>query len=178
MPLPDHISAQPNDLHSLMEGLIEPERGPSRRLDAVIAAAVIAFGFVCIHPFEDGNGRIHRYLIHHLLACDGFTPPGLVFPVSAAILERIDAYRATLESYSKRLLPAIEWRPTPAFNVDVLNDTSDCYGFFDATPHAAFLYAAPAPCDSRRCHDRFANRIAPHTRDTTLSEATDPRRSR
>ena len=64
-----------------------------------------------------------------------------MFPVSAAILERIDAYRVTLESYSKRLLPVIEWRPTPAFNVDVLNDTSDFYRYFDATPHAAFLYA-------------------------------------
>ena len=64
-----------------------------------------------------------------------------MFPVSAAILERIDAYRAVLESYSKHLLPVIRWRPTPAFNVEVLNDTSDFYRFFDATPHAAFLYA-------------------------------------
>ncbi|MFC0220163.1 Fic family protein [Pseudochelatococcus lubricantis] len=29
------------------------------------AAAVLAFGFVYIHPFEDGNGRLHRYLIRH-----------------------------------------------------------------------------------------------------------------
>ena len=141
MPRPDHISARPDDIPSLMQGLIECERGPSRTLDAVIAAAVIAFGFVNTHPFEDGNGRVHRYLIHHVLARHAFTPPGLVFPVSATILERIDAYRATLESYSKRLQPVIEWRPTPAFNIDVPNDTSDFYRFFDATPHAAFLYA-------------------------------------
>ena len=63
----------------------------------MIAAAILAFGFVYIHPFEDGNGRIHRYLIHHVLAARGFNPPGVVFPVSAAILEQIDDYRRVLE---------------------------------------------------------------------------------
>jgi hypothetical protein len=33
----------------------------SNNLDPVVAAACIAFGFVFIHPFMDGNGRIHRY---------------------------------------------------------------------------------------------------------------------
>ena len=48
--------------------MIAFDRGPAQELDAVIAAAILAFGFVYIHPFEDGNGRIHRYLIHHVLA--------------------------------------------------------------------------------------------------------------
>jgi hypothetical protein len=141
MPLPEHVSARSEDVPSLVQGMIACERGRSRALDPVIAAAAIAFGFVYIHPFEDGNGRIHRYLIHHVLARHGFTPPGIVFPVSAAILQRIDAYRAALDSYAARLLPFIEWRPTPAFNVEVLNDTGDFYRFFDATPHAELLYA-------------------------------------
>jgi Fic family protein len=34
----------------------------------VLFAAIITFSFVIIHPLEDGNGRIHRYLIHHVLA--------------------------------------------------------------------------------------------------------------
>lgn len=46
--------------------------------------------FVYIYPFEDGNGRSHRYLIHHVLAARGFNPPGFMFPDSAAILEHID----------------------------------------------------------------------------------------
>lgn len=141
LPLPDHVSARPEDVPDLIRGLLECERGRSRSLDPVVAAAAIAFGFVYVHPFEDGNGRIHRYLIHHVLARHGFTPPGIVFPVSAAILDRIDAYRAVLESYAQRLLPVVEWRPTPTFNVEVLNDTGDFYRFFDATPHAEFLYA-------------------------------------
>jgi hypothetical protein len=140
MPLPDHISAQPEDLRSLIDGLVAFERAAAPHLDPVLAAAALAFGFVYIHPFADGNGRLHRYLIHHVLAERGFNPPGVVFPVSAAILDRIDDYRRTLETYSARLLPLIEWRPTDEGNVHVLNETADFYRFFDATPHAEFLY--------------------------------------
>lgn len=140
-PLPDHISARPEDLPSLVEGMFDFEQGPAQELDPVVAAAILAFGFVYVHPFVDGNGRIHRYLIHHILAKRGFNPPGIVFPVSAAILDRIDEYREVLESYSKRLLPCIEWIPTREGNVSVRNETTDFYRFFDATPHAEFLYS-------------------------------------
>ena len=116
------------------------DKGAARHLDPVLAAAALAFGFVYIHPFEDGNGRLHRYLIHHVLAERGFNPPGLVFPVSAVILDRIDEYRRILESYSRRLLPHVRWRPTDRGNVEVLNDTTDFYRYFDATPHAEFLF--------------------------------------
>jgi Fic/DOC family len=140
-PLPDHISAKAEDLPALIDGLVAFDGGPARGLDAVIAAAVLAFGFVYIHPFVDGNGRIHRYLIHHVLAQRGFSPAGVVFPVSAAILERIAEYRAVLEDYSKRLLLVVDWEPTADGNVNVLSDTADFYRFFDATPHAELLYA-------------------------------------
>jgi len=167
-PLPDHISARPEDLASLVEGMIAFDDGTARKLDPVIAAAVLAFGFVYIHPFADGNGRIHRYLIHHALAQRGFNPPGVVFPVSAVILERIEDYRRTLESYSRRLLPLVEWEQTPEFNVHVLNDTADFYRFFDATPHAEFLYecvrttieeALPAETSFLRRYDAFRQEV-------------------
>jgi hypothetical protein len=140
-PLPDHISARPDDLRSLVGGMVAFDRAIAQGIDPVIAAAALAFGFVYVHPFADGNGRIHRYLIHHVLARHGFNPPGLVFPVSAAILSRIEDYRRVLESYSGRLLPVVAWEPTEPGNVRVTNDTADFYRFFDATPHAEFLYA-------------------------------------
>ncbi len=164
MPLPDHIDARPQDLASLVDGLIAFDNGAALELDPVIAAAVLAFGFVYIHPFEDGNGRLHRYLIHHTLSRRGFSPPGIVFPVSATILDRITAYVETLETYSKRLLPYIEWQPTPRNNVEVLNDTADFYRYFDATPHAEFLFEAvettifeslPKEAQFLAAHDRF-----------------------
>ncbi|AYG62337.1 Fic family protein [Rhizobium jaguaris] len=143
-PIPDHVSARHEDLPALIDGLTSFDRGAAQRLDPVLAAAALAFGFVYIHPFEDGNGRLHRYLIHHVLAERGFNPPGLVFPVSSVILDRIDAYRTVLESYSRRLLPLVRWQSTDRGNVTVLNDTSDFYRYFDATPHAEFLFECVA----------------------------------
>jgi Fic/DOC family len=167
-PLPDHISARHEDLVDLMTGLVAFDRDPDRGLDTVLVAAALAFGFVYIHPFEDGNGRIHRYLIHHVLAERYFNPPGMVFPVSSAILARIDEYRRILESVSRRILPAIEWEPTDRGNVRVLNDTADFYRYFDATPHAEFLYGCieqtiefDLPQEARFlvAHDRFRLRL-------------------
>ena len=140
MPIPDHVSARPEDLPGLLEGLAAFARDAASELDPVVAASVLAFGFVYIHPFEDGNGRLHRYLIHHALARRGFNPPGIVFPVSAAILDRIDEYRAALEDYAARLLPVVDWKPTESGSVRVLNDTGDFYRFFDPTPQTEFLY--------------------------------------
>lgn len=141
-PIPEHISARHEDLRVLLDGVIQYEsRTRERRLDAVAAAAALAFGFVYIHPLEDGNGRLHRWFIHHVLAAAGYNPPSIVFPISAAILRRIDEYRGALASYSTELLPFIEWRATPDGNVEVLNDTADYYRYFDATAHAEFLYS-------------------------------------
>jgi Fic family protein len=140
-PVPVHISAKAEDLLSLMKGVVAyDERVRKAGIDAVIVAAALAFGFVYIHPFEDGNGRLHRWLIHHTLAAAGYNPPGVVFPVSAAIYREIAAYKSVLESYSLPLLGLIEWEPTAAGNVRVLNDTANYYRYFDATAHAEFLY--------------------------------------
>ncbi len=168
LPLPDHISARPEDLPSLIDGLEAYDRVAIPHLDAVIAAAGLAFGFVYIHPFADGNGRIHRYLIHHVLAQRGYNPAGIVFPVSSAILERIDDYRRVLEEHSQSLLPLIDWEPTAENNVHVLNDTADYYRFFDATQHAEFLYSCvkktieddlPRETSFLKKYDKFRERI-------------------
>jgi hypothetical protein len=140
MPIPVHISAKSQDLKLLMPGLIEAASlFKKSNYPAILAATVIAFGFVFIHPFEDANGRIHRYLIHHVLSETGFTPAGIVFPISVVILRRILDYKKVLEAYSKPILPYIEWRPTQNGNVEILNETIDFYRYFDATTQAEFL---------------------------------------
>ena len=55
------------------------------------------------------------------------------FPLSVIFLERIEAYHATLEHYSRPRLALTEWEATPDLNVRVLNETRDLFRFFDAT---------------------------------------------
>ena len=152
-PIPEHISARWQDLDILLDGLVKTDSLLEKsEFHPVLTAAVIAFGFVFIHPFVDGNGRIHRYLIHHILAKRKFTPQGIIFPVSAAILDRIVDYRKILENYSYPLLDFIEWETTKHHNVNVLNDTADYYKYFDATLQAEYLFD---------CIDYTINKIIP-----------------
>ncbi|MNP95795.1 Fic/DOC family protein [compost metagenome] len=140
-PIPEHISAKWQDIDFLIDGLFATyKKMEESKFDAVLAGATIAFGFVFIHPFVDGNGRIHRYLIHHILSKMQFAQQGIIFPVSASILNHIDDYRTVLESYSHPLLDFIEWKKTKSNNIEVLNDTIDFYRYFDATKQAEFLY--------------------------------------
>ena len=140
-PLPEHISAKWQDVESLIEGMLQTgDLLLKSKMDAVLSAAIIAFGFVFIHPFEDGNGRIHRYLIHHILAGKKFSQQGIIFPISYSMLNHIAGYKEVLASHSQPLLDFIEWKETKDHNVEVLNDTIDYYRFFDATKQAEFLY--------------------------------------
>ena len=140
-PIPDHISARETDVEQLLDGLMATnEVLHDQTYDAVLAAATIAFGFVFIHPFVDGNGRLHRYIIHHILAKKELTQQGIIFPVSSSILDHIEDYKTVLESYSHSLLEHIEWSETDDHNVRVTNDTIDLYRYFDATKQAEFLY--------------------------------------
>jgi Fic family protein len=156
-PIPEHISARWQDLETLSEGLIQTvSLLENVQFHPVLTAAEIAFGFVFMHPFVDGNGRIHRYLIHHLLAKMNYTPQGIIFPVSAAILERITDYRHVLENYSHPILEFIEWQKTRNNNIEVLNETLDYYRYFDATPQAEYLF---------ECVDYTINKIIPEEVD-------------
>jgi len=156
-PLPEFIGARPQDLDDLINGLAEASAimGESP-LDAVLQAAAVAFGFVYIHPFDDGNGRLHRCLIHHTLAQKKFSPSGLVFPVSSVMLKWIDQYRTVLQLHSAPLMNCIQWVPTMRGNVDVRNDTADLYRYFDCTEAAEFLY---------RCVEETIEKDVPHEID-------------
>lgn len=168
-PLPVFIGARPQDLDDLCAGMLAANnRMRDDELDPILQATATAFGFIYIHPFQDGNGRMHRCLIHHVLAERKYTPPGMVFPVSSVMLDRIGDYRTTLQMHSAPLMDFIEWRPTAARNVDVLNDTADLYRYFDCTQAAEFLYACvrrtvehdlPREINYIRRHDEAMTRI-------------------
>jgi Fic family protein len=168
-PLPEFIGAKPEDLHSLMDDLLDANQSMrSSSLDPILQAAATAFGFVYIHPLEDGNGRLHRYLIHHVLADREFNPSGLTFPISSVLLERIKDYQQTLRTHSSPLMDFIKWRPTSDGNVEVTNDTADLYRYYDCTEEAEFLYSCvqrtverdlPNEIDYLKRHDEAMQRI-------------------
>lgn len=156
-PIPDHISAKSDDLPDLLKGLFETnEILQDSEYPAVLTAATIAFGFVYIHPLADGNGRIHRYIIHHVLTKKGFADRNIIFPVSASILDHITDYQKILEHHSSPRLELINWESTEDYNTRILNETKDLYRYYDMTLEAEFLFD---------CVKDTIDRVIPHELD-------------
>jgi hypothetical protein len=137
-----YVCPRPEDLPELMRDWMQLVMKVSRAelCDAVPLAACAAFGFVYLHPFEDGNGRLHRFLIHHILAKMGYTPEGVIFPVSAVIQRRMKDYEAVLETVSRLVNPGVEYELDDANRMTVLNATGELYRYPDLTRHTEFLY--------------------------------------
>jgi hypothetical protein len=137
-----YVTPRPEDLPDLMAGWIDAHRRMGEaELHPVIHAAAVAWGFVFLHPFEDGNGRIHRFLIHHVLARRGFTPDNVMFPVSATMLKAPADYDASLEAFSKPLMGLLDYRLDEAGRMTVLSDTAIWYRFPDLTAQAEALFS-------------------------------------
>jgi Fic family protein len=131
---------KPDDVARLMRGLIAAhERMDEGGVPPVIHAASVAYGFVFLHPFEDGNGRIHRFLIHNILARRGFTPEGIMFPVSASMLKNPTDYDASLEAFSRPLMPLVEYSLDENGQMTIENETSRWYAYIDMTAQAEAL---------------------------------------
>ena len=135
------VGAKPGALEQLMAGLIDAhQRMEAGNVHPVVHAAAIAYAFVFLHPFEDGNGRIHRFLIHNILARRGFTPAGMVVPVSAAMLNRPIDYDASLEAFSRQLMPLVDYVLEDDGRLTVRNETTSWYRFIDLTAQAEALF--------------------------------------
>lgn len=134
---------KPTDVRSLMAGWRQT-LSRTMAIDPVCQAAIMGFGFVFIHPFEDGNGRIHRFVIHATLTRRHFSPSDVIIPVSATMLRRKDQYDETLERHSKPLLKFIDFRLDEEGVMTVQNDTVSLYRYWDATPQCEYLWAALA----------------------------------
>ena len=135
------VAPQQKDVPDLMEGMFYAyDRMMTSELHPVIIAAAISFGFVFVHPFDDGNGRIHRFLIHNILAKAGFTPPGLIFPVSATMLRKIKDYDETLGIFSKPLMRLIDYDLDVNGEMTVKHETDVYYRYIDMTVLAERLF--------------------------------------
>jgi hypothetical protein len=136
-----YVCPKPEDISGLMDGLINAH-GLMKEgaLPPVIHAAAISYGFVFLHPFEDGNGRIHRFLIHNILSLRGAVPKGLMFPVSAAMLKNRALYDHSLESFSVPLARLVEYDLDDLGRMSVPGKTGRWYRYIDLTAQAEALY--------------------------------------
>jgi Fic family protein len=124
-----------------MEGLLTAHRVmKDGAVPAVVHAAAISYGFVFMHPFEDGNGRIHRFLIHNILLVRGAIPKGLMFPVSAAMLKNPALYDQSLEVFSNPLMRLVEYELDDLGRMTVSDETGRLYRYIDMTAQAEALY--------------------------------------
>jgi Fic family protein len=134
------IAPRPRMVPRLMRGLLSAlERMLTSEPEPIIHAAAISFGFVFIHPFEDGNGRLHRLLIHYILSRESFTPRGLIFPISAVMLQKRPEYDACLESFSKPLMNLLDYTVDEKGRLSVKGRTSGFYRYVDFTRMAEDL---------------------------------------
>lgn len=129
------VAVQPKDVPDLMTGFLRTlNRLLGSGLDAVVLASVMSFAFVFIHPFDDGNGRIHRYLMHAILSRTGFVPSGgLIFPISAVLMKKPTVYDRMLESFSRRLMRRLDYDVDAGGEVTVRGESADLYRYVDYT---------------------------------------------
>lgn len=136
-----YVPPKPDDLPELMDGWMSTcRRLQAGEIHPVVTAAVAGFGFVFLHPYDDGNGRLHRFLLHHVLAARRFSPPGMVFPVSATMLKQMNRYDAALEAYSREIAKHVEYELDDEGSMTVTNETTRYYRYPDLTAQAEALF--------------------------------------
>jgi Fic family protein len=134
------VGTPPGSLRHLMNGLAAYCQA-SEVMCPVLRAAAIAFPFVFIHPFDDGNGRLHRYLIHDILARGQIGGEGVLLPVSAEILLNLRLYDACLEQFSKPLMAATDYLLNEEGQLTIRNpeEIEGFYRYPDLTEQCEFL---------------------------------------
>lgn len=91
--------AVPNEMKRFIEWFNDTAPNGNKPLPALTRASIAHLYFVCIHPFEDGNGRIGRALVEKVLA-QSLQRPSLI-SLSHIIEENKKAYYDALEKANK-----------------------------------------------------------------------------
>ena len=138
-----YIGACPKHVPSMMQGLLKTHERLmiDSAVPALIHATVISFGEVYIHPLEDGNGRIHRYLIHDVMK-QREPEHKFIIPISTAILKNQKQYDSVLETISRPTLAMLDWEldSENSNKLIVHNDIDYMYRYPDYTAHVKFVY--------------------------------------
>ena len=150
-----HYVAPPaEDVQAMLVGLAvfwERTQGQS----AVMRSAVLAFGFVYIHPLADGNGRVHRFLVNDVLRRDGVVKDPMILPISSLITSdsaQRRAYDRILDTISRPLMGILagtyEFAAVPATYPDGIrsnfvfkgaSNARPVWRYLDLTRHVVYL---------------------------------------
>ncbi len=85
----------PNEMRRFIDWFNRTAPGGAEPLPALTRAGIAHFYFVCIHPFEDGNGRIGRAIAEKVLAQNIGRPT--LTALAATILSKRKGYYEVLE---------------------------------------------------------------------------------
>ena len=104
-----HFEAPPhNKIEKEMKILLEWLNNPKDNTDPFVKAGIVQYWFLTIHPFEDGNGRISRYLSELILA--NYNNCCIrMYSLSSTILKKRKEYYEILEKSQKGSLDITEW---------------------------------------------------------------------
>lgn len=150
-----HYVAPPADeVRAMLDGLSafwQRTQGQS----ALLRSAVLAFGFVYIHPLADGNGRVHRFLVNDALRRDGVVKEPMILPLSSLITSDAAerrAYDRILDTVSSPLMGALSgayaFGPQQTLYPDGIRSNFVFTGeavarpvwrYLDLTPHVVYL---------------------------------------
>ncbi|MFW9082678.1 Fic family protein [Pseudomonas sp. P2757] len=134
-----YVPPAPDLCRELMEELMGFANRKAQQVDPLVAAAVVAFGFVFLHPFMDGNGRLSRFLIHQTLCHSGALQNGLLLPVSVAMKHEEPSYLQALKGFSTpaRDFWNVTWLDADQMAFEFVGHPS-MYRYWDATECAEF----------------------------------------
>ncbi|MCU9528375.1 Fic family protein [Pseudomonas mosselii] len=134
-----YVPPAPALCRELMEQLMVFGNEAPSRIDPLIAAAIVSFGFVFLHPFMDGNGRLSRFLIHKALCRSGALENGLLLPVSVAMKREERRYLEALQQFSRpaRQFWDVRYLDQGQYSFTFTGDPA-IYRFWDATAGVQF----------------------------------------
>lgn len=136
----DYLPPDADSLRQLMQGWEEYVNSNEYCPNLLVKTACASFGFVYLHPFMDGNGRLHRYIIHSLLSQSHLLKENTVLPVSAVILNNIPEYRNVLVKFAHPVLRL--WKYTYGDMAPFIESSPGTrpYRFFAADEEVLFLH--------------------------------------
>lgn len=135
-----YVPPPPRHVTSLMNHIMHMANQASKTdVDPILLGSIISFGFVHVHPFHDGNGRLSRFLFHKVVGDSDQLKDGLVLPISIAMKRNEKQYLAALQSFAGRTrdLWEIDWQSHEKIHFK-FNGEPEIFQYWDATEAAIF----------------------------------------